>query len=371
MQVHPKLAEAAGATAKIDAAWLGRPRLAALTTAVPPHVLEQSDVASLAERLFDRRRSEIERLRPVFANTGIDRRYSCVPLDWYLGPCDWEDRARLYLENALELLERAARSCLERAGLRPEDIDMTVTVSTTGIATPSLDARLMERLPFRRALQRLPVFGLGCAGGALGLGRAAALARAEPGTRVLLLVVELCGLTFRKADQSKSNIVATALFGDGAAAALISSHPQDGGPAITGWGEHTWPDSLDVMGWTIRDDGLGVRFSRDIPRLVREDYGAATDSFLDDQGLTRADLDGQICHPGGTKVIEALEQVFELPPGSLDEARAVLRDYGNMSAATVLFVLERHLAKGLAGRHLLSALGPGFTAGFALLEGTR
>ena len=344
------------------------PRLQALATAVPPYALKQEDVADAARRIFEDRAGEIERLLPVFANTGIATRYSCVPLDWYLEPSDWEQRNRLYLENAETLIERAAGRCLERAGARPEEVEALVVVSTTGLATPSLDARLMARMPFRRDTQRLPIFGLGCAGGVLGLARAAALSRALDGRPVLLLVVELCGLTFRRNDASNANIVASALFGDGAAAALVSGAETPSSAAIAGWGEHTWPDSLEVMGWRILPDGFGVLFSQDIPSLVRREFGAAADRFLDGRRLGRNDLDGLVCHPGGAKVVAALEAVFGRGSAGLEEARAVLRDYGNMSAATVLFVLERIMARRLSGRHLVSALGPGFTAGFALLE---
>ncbi len=345
------------------------PRLAAVATAVPPYVLHQDEVLERAARLFDRRRSEIERLLPVFRNAGIDTRYSCVPIEWYAHDHGWAERNRLYVENAVILLEAAARECLARAGRSFGDIDAIVTVSTTGISTPSLDALLMERLPLRRDVVRLPVFGLGCAGGVLGLARAAALARAEPGSRVLFLVVELCALTFRKNDQSKSNIIATALFGDGAAAALLDSG--DVGLAITGSGEYTWPGSLDVMGWQVQDDGLGVLFSRDIPTLVRTQFRAAADRFLAMRGLTVRDIEAFVCHPGGAKVIDALEEAFALAPGTLVKARSVLRDYGNMSAATVMFVLERMLAEtaGTRRRYLMTALGPGFTAAFVTLEG--
>jgi alkylresorcinol/alkylpyrone synthase len=321
----------------------------------------------MAAHIFDRKRSEIERLIPVYANAGIDTRYSCVPLDWYAGEHSWAQRNAIYVENAVKLLADAATRCLEQTGRDFADIDALVTVSTTGISTPSLDALLLERLPFRRDVMRLPVFGLGCAGGVLGLARAASLARAHPGARVLFLVVELCALTFRKRDQSKSNIIATALFGDGAAAALLDAEAE--GPALAAWGEYTWPDSLDVMGWDITDDGLGVLFSRDIPTLVRTQFREAADGFLRGRGLTLADIDGFICHPGGAKVITALEDSFGIPEGTLDEARAVLRQYGNMSAATVMFVLERMLARR-GRRSLMTALGPGFTAGFLTLENT-
>lgn len=349
-----------------------QPALLSLATAVPPIVLNQSDVVARATQLFDGRRSDIERLLPVFENAGIATRYSCVPLDWYERPHGWAERNQLYIDNAMALLETAARSCLRDASYQPDDVDAIVVVSTTGIATPSLDARLIDRLGLRPDVVRLPIFGLGCAGGVLGLARAGALARAMPGARVLFLVVELCALTFRKTDQSKSNIIAAALFGDGAAAALIGpSRDTDGngGALLLGdSGEHTWPDSLDVMGWQVEDDGLGVLFSRDIPTLVRTQFRDAADAFLARHSLVHGDIDTFICHPGGAKVIAALENALQLPAGTMREARDVLRRYGNMSAATVLFVLEQTLRSAHPHRALLSALGPGFTAAFMTLE---
>ena len=342
------------------------PRLLSVATAVPPHRLDQRDVVKRAARLFDGAFADLDRLLGVYDNAAIDTRYSCVPIDWYMSDHGFAERNRLYLENAVALLERAAGDSLAAAGLAPQDIDVIVTVSTTGIATPSLDALLMERMPFRRDVQRVPIFGLGCAGGVLGLARAAALARATVESRVLFLVVELCTLTFRRSDRSKSNLVAAALFGDGAAAGVLSCAGD--GPAITGWGEYTWPQSLEVMGWTIADDGFGVLFSRDIPTLVREKMAAAANATLASLGLALADVDSFVCHPGGAKVIDALEDAFGLPRGALEHSRAVLRDYGNMSAATVLFVLDRALKAGGARRHLLSSLGPGFTAAFLTLE---
>jgi len=346
---------------------LRTPRLVALATAVPSHSLDQDDVAERARRLFaERTAADLDRLMPVFAHAGIERRYSCVPINWYEEPHGWTERNALYLENAVRLLERAARRALEAAQLSPADIDAIITVSTTGIATPSLDAMLMGRLELRRDVKRTPMFGLGCAGGVLGLARAADLARAQPESRVLLLVVELCALSFRKNDVSKSNIVATALFGDGAAAAIVSCAGT--GPALGASGEHTWPDSLDIMGWDVTDDGLKAVFSRDIPALVRRHMRDVASDFLARHDLSFGDIDHFICHPGGAKVLSALEEAFHLAEGSLDDGRSVLRDYGNMSASTVLFVLERALRKGIAGRSLMSTLGPGFTAGFLLLE---
>lgn len=343
------------------------PRLLGLATAVPPFRLQQAEVIARAERLFDRDASEIDRMMGVYGNAGIETRYSCVPIEWYEHPRGWTEKNSLFLEHAVDLLEKAALEVLATVGLNAADIDGIVVVSTTGIATPSLDALLMERMGFRRDVWRLPVFGLGCAGGVLGLARAAAMAAASPGQKVLYLVVELCALTFRRSDQSKSNIIATALFGDGAAAAVISVGGADG-PEISAWGEYCWPNSLDIMGWRVEDDGLGVVFSRNIPAVIRGQFREATDSFLQRHGLKLSDISDFVCHPGGAKVIEALEDALGLARGTMEDGRAVLRDFGNMSAATVMFVLKRALSAGANGRRLLSSLGPGFTAGFLVLE---
>ena len=343
------------------------PTILSVATAVPDFRLDQRDVASVALRLFDRDKSEIERLMPVFENAGIASRYSCVPFEWYAQPHGWKERNALYLEHATRLLCDAARRALAAAGRKPTDIAGIVAVSTTGIATPSLDALMINELGLLSDVQRLPIFGLGCAGGVIGLGHAATMARQLDHGDVLFVAVELCSLTFRRDDLSKSNIVGSALFGDGAAAIVIGRPGSSGvrfGPA----GTHTWHDSEDVMGWHVEDDSLGVLFSRDIPSLVRSDMGAAADGFLARCGLGRRDIAGLVCHPGGIKVLDALEETFGLELGAMSEARDVLREYGNMSAVTVLFVLERMLKRGLAGRHLMSALGPGFSAGFQLLE---
>ena len=343
-----------------------RPHLISLATAVPQYRYEQAVVRDASHRLFDRENADLARLMPIFDNAGIERRYSCMPLEWYLAPHGWVERSQLYSEHAVELLCEAARKCLALADLEPEDIDTVVAVSSTGVVTPSLDALVIERLGLRRDTRRLPIFGLGCAGGVTGLARAVDQARALPGSHVLYLVVELCTLTFRHGDNSKSNVVASALFGDGAAAAIIST--EGSGPAFGPAGEHTWSQSLDIMGWRVQEDGLGVLFSRDIPALVRSEIRPIADAFLGHHGSAVGDLTGVVCHPGGAKVLDALEEAFNMPPGGLTIAREVLRGYGNMSAATVLFVLERTLAQAVAGRYLMSALGPGFSVGFQLIE---
>ncbi|HEX3808082.1 MAG TPA: hypothetical protein VHW02_00145 [Rhizomicrobium sp.] len=342
-----------------------RPRLLALKSAVPPYAIDQPDVAERARTLFAGR-GDIERLMPVFINTGIERRYSCVPIEWYSEPHGWKDRTALYIENSVALFEKVALACLEEAGLKTDDIDAIVTVSTTGIATPSLDALIVERMQLRRDIKRLPIFGLGCAGGVIGLARAAQMAAAMPGSKVLFLAVELCALTFRKDDFSKSNLVATALFGDGAAGAIVST---DGdGPAIGAMGEHTWPDSLGVMGWEVEENGLKAIFSQSIPGVVANQFKPVLDDFLKANDVTLGDIEAFACHPGGAKVLDALEDAFAVPRGALVDSRAVLRDFGNMSAVTVLFVLERMPWRTRKGRTLMTTLGPGFSTALLVLE---
>ncbi|HEX3431720.1 MAG TPA: type III polyketide synthase [Rhizomicrobium sp.] len=343
-----------------------QPRLRSLGVAVPPHILDQAEIRKCAASLFGDRH-DIARLLQIFENAGIRRRYSCVPIEWYAEPHGWRDRTETYVDNAVSLLEKVALTCLRDAGLASDAIDAIVVVSTTGIATPSLDALLVERLQLRRDIRRLPIFGLGCAGGVTGLARAAEIAKAEPGSNVLFLVVELCALTFRRDDLDKSNLVATALFGDGAAGAIISC--EGDGPRLTAAGEYTWPDSLDIMGWDVKEDGLKPRFLRSIPALVENDMANIAASFLKKHDLRLRDIDGFACHPGGARVLDALEAAFGLEAGALVESREVLRDYGNMSAATALFVLARMNWREKTRRTLLSALGPGFSASFVLIEG--
>ncbi|MFN3524243.1 MAG: type III polyketide synthase [Phenylobacterium sp.] len=347
-------------------------RLTALRTAVPEHDLLQDEVAARASEIFAEADGGFLRLAPVYRHAAIERRHSAVPIDWFSAAHGFGERNAAFLEHAVALLEAAARRALDEAALQPGDIDTLVTVCSSGIATPALDARVMQRVGFRPDVQRVPIFGLGCAGGVLGLSRAAAMAQAAPRSRVLLLVVELCSLTFRRQDRSKSNIVATALFGDGAAAAVVTCRDDDEGgraaPRLGPWGEHTWPDSLDVMGWEVANDGLKVVFSRDIPTLIREDLRPVIDRFLQANGLALSDVDDFVCHPGGAKVLDALEDCFELQRGDLASARRTLRDHGNMSAVTVLFVLRAALDDNARGRQLMTSLGPGFTAGMLLLD---
>jgi alkylresorcinol/alkylpyrone synthase len=344
-----------------------RAHLLSLATAAPPHVLWQKDVAAAATSLFSGRYDEFDRLAKVFDTTGIVRRHAVQPMEWYMKPRGWPERTAAYLEGAQALFIEAAEAALDRAGLTAREVDTIVTVSSTGIATPSLEARVFGRMGFRHDVMRVPVFGLGCAGGVSGLSIAGRLAEARPGSTVLLVAVELCTLAFRLDELTKANIVATALFGDGAAACILRLG-ETGIAAVEGAGEHTWADTLDIMGWNVDPLGFGVIFARSIPPFIDENLRPAVAGLLDRLGVDFQDVGRFVCHAGGTKVIAALERAFHLDQGSLDHEREVLADHGNMSAPTVLFVLDRVIRNGLPERSVLSALGPGFTASCVALK---
>ncbi|MEO5973352.1 MAG: type III polyketide synthase [Sphingomicrobium sp.] len=341
--------------------------LLSLATAVPPHAIAQDEAKAIGRRAFRGKQALFDRLAGVFDNAGIDQRRLVAPIDWYEQPHGWAERNALYLEAAEALFEDAAARAIERAGLAPADIDGVVSVSSTGIATPSLEARVGPRLGLRPDVRRVPLFGLGCAGGVSGLASAARLAAADPGSRWLFVTVETCSISIRLDSDDPAAIVATALFGDGAAAAVVGT----GGAAlarVAGSAERLWPDTLQIMGWRVEDPGMAVIFDRAIPPFIEAELAPAVDGMLDTLGVDRTAIDRFCCHPGGVKVIDAIETALALPQGNLDLERDVLREYGNMSAPTVLFVLERLIARGLPPKMLMTAFGPGFTCAGLLLE---
>jgi len=338
-----------------------------LATAVPDHILLQDEAAAAARKLFGERYGAFDRMASVFDSAGIYKRHSVRPLGWFSEPRGWKERTAAYLDGARSLFIEAANKALHAARLKAGDIDVIVTVSSTGIATPSIESRAALEMGFRADVQRVPVFGLGCAGGVSGLAIAARLARAQPGAHVLLVVVELCTLAFRLDQLTKANMIATALFGDGAAACIVRAG--DGGIAeIEFCGEHLWPDTLDIMGWGVDSEGFEVIFAQAIPAFAEENIQAAIAGILARGGLGMDDIDRFCCHPGGAKVIVALEKALGLTPGVLDHEREVLRNYGNMSSATVHFVLEEMLRTALPARTAMTAMGPGFTASCVSLK---
>jgi alkylresorcinol/alkylpyrone synthase len=337
----------------------------AVATAVPPHELEQRAVADAARQIYARTFVRYPKLADVFVNAGIERRYSARSLEWLSAPHNLAERTEVYLESASELFIRTARAALDRARISARDVDVVVTVSSTGIATPGIEAHVGPEMGFRPSVMRVPVFGRGCAGGVSGLTLGARLARAEPGEVVLVVVVELCTLASRTDRGTKADVISSALFGDGAAAAVLRAGPGAAALRVGAAAEHTWPRTLDIMGWMIDPVGFRVMLSRSLPSFVEQRMAAPVRRFIKAARLQAPQL---ICHPGGAKVLDAIEVALELQKGTLRDEREVLRGHGNMSAPTVLFVLERALRRGLRGPAILSALGPGFTANFLALE---
>ena len=338
-----------------------------LATALPPHELPQDIVRDRAEEILGPKYVQFARMLGSFASAGIDRRYSVAPLDWFERDHAWKDRNDLYLAGATKLFAEAATRGLEEAGWGAAEVDCIVTISSTGIATPTLEAQVHGQMGFRDDVIRVPVFGLGCAGGVSGLTTAEALAVARPGAKVLLVAVETCTLSFRTDRLQKADIIATVLFGDGAAAACLSTEAPRKREVRLGRGlQYTWPDTLAIMGWDVDDTGLGVIFDRSIPEFVTEEFAGAAGRAVASSG--GVEIDRFVCHPGGAKVVTAIEGALHLPQGSLDAEREVLRTCGNMSAPTVLFVLDQVLRSGASGRMMTCALGPGFTGSFMPMD---
>jgi len=348
------------------------PRILSAATAVPPHVLHRQDAKQFAKAFFASGHADIDRLLPVFDSADIDRRYICNPLDWFTSPKSFREKNDDYIHWSVELGSQAATRALDRAGLKPADVSYLIFVSTTGLATPSIDARLIGHMGMGEHTRRTPIWGLGCAGGVAGLSHAHHHALGHPESITLLVAVELCSLTFHFGDKSKSNLVASALFGDGAAAAVVGGNQVEGdGLEIIDTESTLWPGSTGVMGWDFEADGMQVVFSKDIPSIVLRESKRNITDFLARQELTLDQIGFFVAHPGGAKVIAAYEEALSLGPGAMQGARDVLREYGNMSSASMLFVLDRLLAENQlrpGERGLATALGPGFSSELVLLE---
>jgi alkylresorcinol/alkylpyrone synthase len=287
-----------------------------------------------------------------------------------LQPHTWEERTRSFQKNALDLLDDVTLAAVKSAGIELNAIDMIVTNTVTGLAIPSLDAMLYNRLKLKPTIERLPIFGLGCGGGVAGIARGTRLAQAMPDAHVLFLTVDLCSLCLRINDPSAAMFVSGALFGDGAAGVVLhnTSVVAHGGPRIRAIGEWCWPDTEYIMGWDIKDDGFGVVLSPELPSLMRKALAPAVQDFLQRNGLRLDEFNGLLFHPGGRKLLETMEQVLKVERKMLDHSWEVLRQYGNMSSATALFVLQRALQAGASGPHLLAAFGPGFSAYFVAAD---
>ena len=344
--------------------------LEGLSTAVPPHKMPQQMVKTLAKQMLGEGSDRYLRLASIMQNAGVETRYLARPPIWFAGDHDFQARNDAYLDVGVDLFAKVCLGALKNANLSPQDIDCIVTVSSTGVATPTLDARVMQKVGFRSDVNRVPVFGLGCAAGVTGMSIAARLARGNPGSRVLLVAIELCSLAFNTDKPSKADIVSAALFGDGAAAVCLCSQPgkATGGIQVGQGVEHLWRDTLDNMGWDVNAKRLGIILDKSIPNFVQKNYRIAANQALETAGLKLEDITRFICHPGSVKVVDAIEIALELEQNVLEHERAVMKDFGNMSAPTVLFILERVLKEAEPGQYMMASLGPGFTASFLPLN---
>ncbi|WP_050727497.1 type III polyketide synthase [Vulgatibacter incomptus] len=345
------------------------PALLSAASALPPHYVGQEELLAALRARWSGHHFNLDRLDQLHRAVGVEGRHLALPLADYEGLDSFAKANRAWVEVASALGEKAARLALDRAGLGPGDVDRIFFVSTTGIATPSVDALLTNRLGLRDDVKRTPIFGLGCAAGVAGVARAADVLRAFPGEVALLVSVELCSLTLQRDDFSIANAIATGLFGDGAAAAVIAGADRGSGPRIERTRSVFYPNTEDVMGWNVVEGGLRIVLSAQIPSLVRERIGGDVDAFLRSSGVSRTDVRQWICHPGGPKVLEALAETLGLTRDALARTWRTLEKVGNLSSASVLFVLEQTLEGAASGdTGLMLAMGPGFSTELVLLR---
>lgn len=339
---------------------------------VPPHFASQAELIGAFRELWQREHFNVERLEQLHRAVGVEGRHLALPLDQYPQLKTFAARNDAWIDAAVELGERTVREALERAELGPADVDHFFFATVTGLATPSIDARLVNRLGMRTDVKRTPIFGLGCVAGAAGVARAADYLRAFPDERALLLSVELCSLTLQREDTSIANIISSGLFGDGAAAVVMSGgEVAVAGPKVLATRSVFYPDTERTMGWDFVDGGFKVVLSAKVPALVTANIAENVDAFLAAHGLARSQVQHWIAHTGGPKVLEAFEAALELPADALARSWSSLRQVGNLSSASVLHVLSDLLESGSArpsDHGVLMAMGPGFCAELVLLQ---
>ncbi|HUJ96776.1 MAG TPA: 3-oxoacyl-[acyl-carrier-protein] synthase III C-terminal domain-containing protein [Stellaceae bacterium] len=361
-----------------------RMRIAGIASALPKHRYGQHAITEALKGLWRNRLENPELLDRLHSRTGVDSRHLAFPLQRYAEFSSWGETNAAWLEVAGELGVAAIDGALRNAGMQRHDLDALFVVSITGIASPSLDARLINRLGLRPDIKRTPIFGVGCAGGAIGLSRAADYARGYPRHCAAILAVEACSLTLQRDDLSTANLISTGLFGDGAAAVIVAGEQRAGDlvseeqhpsahsrPRILGSGSVFYPDSEDVMGWEISQQGLRIVLSPRLPDVIEENLAGDVDAFLDRYGLCRADIGSWVIHTGGPKVLRAIQDSLDLRDRDLDRSWDCLSRFGNLSSASVLLVLEDVVANhppppGTYG--LLLAMGPGFCSEMVLLQ---
>jgi alkylresorcinol/alkylpyrone synthase len=359
------------------------PTIISIADVHPPYEIKQDKAIAFARELFSESYKDIERLLKAFENGQIEKRYFVKDIDWFETDRSFEERNDIYIESAVTLGKEAVQKCLNskeflKNNIPYQDIDAFFFISTTGFATPSIEARIMNQLPFSSHTKRIPIWGLGCAGGAAGLSRAFEYCLAFPTAKVLVLSVELCSLTFQRNDRSKSNLIGTSLFSDGVACALVCGdqvdinelRKTDTSPHILATQSTLMPDSLDVMGWDVKNNGLFVIFSRDIPHIIEDWLKPNVSEFLIEQNVKIEQIEYFIAHPGGKKVLDAYEKSLGIPKTMNNLSFEVLKQNGNMSSATIFYVLKAHMEldiqKGALG--MGASLGPGFSSELLLMR---
>ncbi len=351
------------------------PHVLAVGRALPPHFADQETLIGAFAEHWRKHHFNLERLSELHRATRVGGRHLALPIAEYAALDSFAKSNAAFLRVGAEVGEAAIRDGLARAGLEPRDVDHLFFVTVTGVSTPSLDARMVNRLGLRPDVKRTPIFGLGCMAGAAGVARASDVLRAFPGEVAVLLSVELCSLTLQREDASIANVIATGLFGDGAAAAVLAGgdHPRRRGPRVVATRSVFYPDTEWVMGWDMVDTGFKVVLSAQVPQVVRDHVGRDVDAFLAAHGFTRGRIRHWIAHTGGPKVLEAFAAALELPPGAIDRSWRSLQEIGNLSSASVLFVLGDLLDASGAEQPkpgdlgLLAAMGPGFSSELVLL----
>ena len=352
------------------------PFIVSATTGFPEHYYPQSTLLAAAQEEWKPRRASILKpLEQFYTNVKVNGRYLSWTLEHYKEPSTFEERNNAYIETALALGEKTICALLDQLQMSPQEVDQLTVISTTGIAVPSLDARLMNRIPFSRGMKRLPLFGLGCVGGAAGIARTADYLRGHPREAVILFAVELCSLTLQRDDLSIANLVASGLFGDGAAAVLMvgDDHPgaKSGMPRVIDSQSQFFPKTEHIMGWDVTNSGFKVLLSADIASLAQSEVRPSMEAFLGRHDLTIADIDHWLVHPGGPRVIQALADGLGLPDEALTLSWETLAEVGNVSSASVLLILDktmRRLQPKPGAWGVLMAMGPAFCAELVLLQ---
>lgn len=347
-------------------------RIISAGSALPEHAYGQEAVTGALKSIWQSELSNPETLDRLHARCGVEQRYFTLPLETYPTLKTWGQSNDVWIKTAQELGETAIRSAITPAGIDPKEIAAIFFVSITGICSPSIDAKLVNRMKLSRNIKRIPIFGLGCVAGAAGLSRAADYVRAFPDQIAVVLSVELCSLTWQNGDLSMANLISTGLFGDGAAAVIVAGkETRFKGPEILATKSTFYSNTEDTMGWAVSENGFRIVLSPDVPLVIKENLRKDADSFLQEFGLTRKDISSWIIHTGGPKVLEAIADALELPEKSLEASWECLRRVGNLSSASVLMVLEDVLQnrRGAPGTYsVLAAMGPGFCSELLLIR---